>query len=293
MNKPLGEKAYSEALEAFNRNSDERSGMKQRLQTLLPPVIRHLVQQEKDCLNVLGVGCGDGEIDLEILEIIKSEQAKHSHKIKIFERAVDPNQSQLDKFQSSQKYQTLVQDGGVRIALSCATFDEYMSSCAERNTYDFVHFVLSIFTMADIEDCLVYTMEHLMKKNGRILIVMTGEDVVSLIATKQLPLRPENAQSPTFPEVINNIHDIAKKHGWRCDLETAEFAVDVAKVFDEQSHEGNSILDCFTHVQDFRSSVDRHHVEETLELMRKSVVKKVDGKCLCKRLFYYFVIYKE
>jgi len=93
--------SYQKALEAYYLNSDERSGTKQRLQNLLPPVIRHLVQQEKGCLNVLGVGCGAGEIDLEILEIIKAEQAKYCHKVEIFERAIDPNQSQLDKFKSS------------------------------------------------------------------------------------------------------------------------------------------------------------------------------------------------
>lgn len=284
--------AYAEALEAFYRNSDEGTRAKQRLRNLLPNVIRELLIYNKGCLNVLGVGTGDGENDLEVLEIIKAEQLKNACDVRISEHALDPNQSQLDRMKASTKYQNLVQDGNVEMCLSSMTFQEYMETNTSKNHFDLVHFILSLFNMGDIEGCLLYTYQHLIHDKGKIIIVVTGDDVVSWAYHRQSHLWTDEAHFPIVNGVANQIRNIAEKYDWKYELHIDEYELDIAKVFDEQSSEGSLILDCLTYIQDFRTSVDRKQVDETIELLRRNVTVERDGKCLCKRNFQFLVISK-
>ena len=70
---------------------------------------------------------------------------------------------------------------------------------------------------------------------------------------------------------------IAQDNGWKHEIYTQKYLIDVTDVFDEKSAEGNLLLDFFTHTLNFRETADKQQVEETLALIKDNTIVK-DGK---------------
>ena len=78
-------------------------------------------------------------------------------------------------------------------------------------------------------------------------------------------------------DVVDKMIQIATKNRWKIDVHDQEYSIDVTKVFDPQSTEGNLLLDFLTQTENFRNTEDKEFVEETLSFIRDLTVVK-DGK---------------
>ena len=92
-------------------------------------------------------------------------------------------------------------------------------------------------------------------------------------------------------DTVEKLIQIANENGWKHEVYTIEYPIDVTEVFDAQSTEGNLLLDFLTHKVNFRETADKQLVEETLALIKDlSAVK--DGKRFGEKKESLVVLYK-
>lgn len=92
-------------------------------------------------------------------------------------------------------------------------------------------------------------------------------------------------------DTAEKITRAAEDNGWKYDIHTQEYSIDVTEVFDENSTNGNLLLDFLTHTENFRETADKQLVKETLELI-EDLTTVSDGKCLGKKRDSLVFIYK-
>ena len=63
--------------------------------------------------------------------------------------------------------------------------------------------------------------------------------------------------------------NMAKEQGWKVDNEELSFKLDASKCFDEDSVEGNLLLDFYTQTKDFRLSATKEELQSTMTKLEK------------------------
>ena len=252
----------------------------------MPSVMERLHQ--RPALDILSIGSGTGQMDMEILGIIKDElqRSQGRHQIKIFNRAVEPNEYPCDVYTAVVKR---LNDPQLDFDIRCQTFDEYreqgVEESEERWKFDVVHFIHSIYYV-DTEEALCHCIENELRPNGSLFCIVEGTGL-SYSAIKKQRL----SDFPEIVEVAEKISKIAMKRGWKHEVYNQEYSFDVTDVFDEESEEGNLLLDFLTHSTNFRGSRDQQIVKETLALIKDlSTIK--DGRRFGKKKDSLIVIYK-
>ena len=228
----------------------------------MPSMIQKLLQSVHDrtCFNILSVGSGTGDMDLEILKIVKDElqRSQGCHQLKIFNRAIEINKYPCDLYKAAIKN---LNDQQVDFDLRHQSFEEYAEEFTmEQPKFDLIHFIHSIYYV-DIEAVLKHCIENELQDNG--LLVFTVEragDLISSVLEKQrFPDwhgTPDEKNPETF-ETAEKMFEIAEKYGWEHEVCTQEFSIDVTEIFDPQSTEGNLLLDFITLNKNYRGTADK------------------------------------
>lgn len=285
---------YLKSFNIFRTRSGEAMKMLESFQTHIPPLIQSQLVSECEQLNILSVGSAEGNMDMTILKIIKEELQKsdRGRHIKIFNRAVEPNEYMCGLYKVAiENLSSPLDDQQTAFEICQQTFEEYQESKKEQMKFDIVHFIHSIYHV-DIEKTLLHCFEKELSKKGH---------VVCMVDTTQelnLPFKVFNfTKEQCNGDVANNsLHDraetliqIANKNGWKHEVCTIEYPIDVTEVFDPQSTEGNLLLDFLTHKVNFQGTADKQLVEGLLALIKDlSVVK--EGKRIGKGIECLIVI---
>jgi len=85
-------------------------------------------------------------------------------------------------------------------------------------------------------------------------------------------------------DLTTHVIEIADKNSWKYSTYIKETSFDVSDVFDENSVEGNLLLDFLVFQRHFRSQGKREVVDDTLKMIKDNSVYK-DGK--------YFATYTQ
>ena len=265
----------------------------------MPSVIQRLPNfgQERSCLNILSVGSGTGDIVVEILKLVKEELQRRQgyHQIKIYNRAIEPNEYSFYVYQAAVKN---LDNQQIDFDLRRQTFEEHKAKGAEepeeRVKFDVIHFIHSIYYM-DLEEALNHCVENELSTNGSLLCIVERSDLICWVLEKQrFPDwhgKPERDPCPERFETAEKIFQILRECGWKHEVYNHEFLIDVTDVFDEESREGNLLLDFLTHTANFRETGDQQLVKETLALI-KDLSTVNDGKHFGERKESLIVIYK-
>ena len=173
------------------------------------------------------------------------------------------------------------------------TFQEYKESRGEDKEsvkFDMVHFMHSIYYV-DVEQTLIHCFKKELSDKGTVVCLVSGQDLKNCVSLKQSNLwhgKDKNSESyDTAEKIINKIND----NGWKHEIYTHEYSIDVTEVFDEKSTEGNLLLDFLTHNVNFRETADKQLVEETLALIKDLTTVK-DEKRLGEKKESLLFIYK-
>jgi len=111
---------------------------------------------------------------------------------------------------------------------------------------------------------------------------------VTLKQNNQWHGKDKNNKKYERPEEIIKI---AENNGWKHEIYSQEYSIDVTDVFDEKSTEGNLLLDFLTHTVNFRETADKQLVKETLALIKELTTFK-DGKRVGDKKESLILIYK-
>lgn len=224
---------------------------------------------------VLGVGSADGQNDLVLLGIIsKYLSSLNQGKPEILSRIVEPNIHELEAFKASVTDIPLSQKKLAELSFDWVptTFQEYSNNNHQPNSFNFVHFIHSLYYL-DAESTLVHCYRKELKRNGVIMcLVQTDESYFAKMRKKYLGRLNFGLTFYTTDEIAS----IAKKHLWKHELRTSRFRVDITKCYDESSEEGNLLLDFLTHQQNFRLFADRELLASMMTFLTD--MSRVDEK---------------
>ena len=289
---------YLKSLNVFLKKSGQRSETLKMLEERIPPLLQRSLaarRQQPSRLNILSVGSGSGETDVDILKIVKQElhKSEHGRHMKIFNRAIEPNEYLCGLYKSAiENLPSPLDDQLTEFEIFQQKFEEYQESQQESVKFDLVHFIHSIYHV-DVEEALLHCFEKELNSHGTFVCLFSGQDLaywVTLRQNKQLHGEDVNGRKRTY-ETAWEIIKIANDNDLKHQVYTQEYTIDVTEVFDEKSTEGNLLLDFLTHAVNFRETSDKQLREETLELIKDLTIFK-DGKKLGKKKDLLVVIYK-
>ena len=250
----------------------------------MPSIIQkrlHL-EQERAYFNILSVGSGTGDMDLEILKTVKDELLKSQgcHPMKIFNRAIELNKYPCDLYKATIEN---LNDEQTVFDVRQQNFEEYIKEFTmEQAKFDIIHFIHSIGYYDDIESVLKHCIENELNDKGR-LVLIVARPFCSPVLDKQHYSdwhgNPDEKTPESYSETAEKICEIAEKHGWKDEVYTVDYSIDVTEIFDPQSTEGNLLLDFITHTENFRGRADKNVMQETLALIKDLSTLK-DGKRL-------------
>ena len=136
--------------------------------------------------------------------------------------------------------------------------------------------------------------ENELNANGSLFVMVGGPDLICLVLDKQRFPDWYGKSNGSVPESYNAVEKILKfveEGGWKHEVFSHEYPIDVTDVFDPESTEGNLLLDFLTHSKNFRGTADEEVVTETLALIKDlSTIK--DGRHFGKLTEYLIFIYK-
>ena len=286
------EKHYLESVNVFRKKSGEVEKNMEILQDHMPPLIQRIIP-ERQQLNILSVGSGDGELDMIILKIIKKEleKSEHGRHMDIFNRAIEPSEFSCGVYKAAiENLPSPLDDQRTVFRICQQTFEEYQKCKKDTMRFDIVHFIHSIYFF-ESEQTLHYCFEKELSDKGHFVCIVANGDLIYWVLLKQRkPWHGKNVASEA-PEIetAEKLIQIANQNGWKHEVYTQEYPIDVTEVFDAQSTEGNLLLDFLTHTFNFRETADKQLVEETLALIKDLTYVK-DGKRYGEKKSVYEVL---
>ncbi|XP_078376018.1 histamine N-methyltransferase-like isoform X2 [Oculina patagonica] len=232
-------------------------------------------------------------MDMEIMKIIKDESLKseQSRFMKLFNRAIEPNEYSCGLYKAAiENLPSPLNNQLTEFDLRQQTFEEYKQSQKVSVKFDMVHFIHSIYYV-DIEQALTHCVEKELSDKGFFACIVEERDLSYWVTVKQSNQWHGKDKGGEIYETTDKIIKIANDNGWKHEIYTQEYSIDVTEVFDEKSTEGNLLLDFLTHTVNFRETADKQLVEETLALIKDLTTVK-DGKRLGDKKESLLLIYK-
>lgn len=88
-----------------------------------------------------------------------------------------------------------------------------------------------------------------------------------------------------------NILKVADENRWKYETFPQEILIDITDIFEEESEEGNVLLDFLTTVKKFRVETSATEVKQALQAFEEASVEK-DGKLFLKRANNLVIIHR-
>lgn len=181
-------------------------------------------------------------------------------------------------------------DRNTKFEIRQQTFEEYQGSQKGATKFDIIHFVHSIYHV-DIEQTLLYCFEKELSDQGYVICIVDFEGIMSPISLKQIKLWPVEDAVRKGHETAEKLSTIANENGWKHEVYTHEYELDVTGVFDPRSTEGNLLLDFLTQTVNYREVADKKLVEETLVLIKDLSIER-DRKNFGEKKESQVILYK-
>ena len=286
---------HYKGIDIYRDKSGEFEKNKEQVHLYLPPVIRKILQTSLgDQLNVLSVGSGNGAIDLEILKIVQAELQKDDNyrNVKIFNRSIEPCNHYISLYKKAIENLSHSLKCKIIFDIREQKFEEYIQETSHKEElatrFDLVHINQSIYYL-DVEQTLKHCYEKELRENGQLAVVLEGNDigVGAFLAYQQL-LNVGKAPKSHLDEVMETV----AKNGWKHEKFTQEYEMDVTEVFNEDSVQGNLLLDFMTgSVQSFRGTAEKAHIEKVLSEVQNYTVER-GGRRIAKKIDVVLIISK-
>ena len=286
---------YYKSFDVFKSKTNEFYKNVEIMRDHMPSMIQKLLHsvQDRTSFNILSVGSGTGDMDLEILKIVKDEleRSQGCHQMKIFNRAIEINKYPCDLYKAAIKN---LDDQQADFDLRHQSFEEYAEEFTmAQPKFDVIHFIHSVYYV-DTEAVLKHCIENELQDNGRLIFIVERPDLISSVLEKQrFPdwhASPDEKNPESF-ETAEILFEIAERYGWKHEVYTHKYSIDVTEIFDPQSTEGTLLLDFITHTENFRGTADKKLLQETLALIKELSTLK-DGKRLGEKKESLIFIYK-
>ncbi|XP_008401305.1 histamine N-methyltransferase-like isoform X2 [Poecilia reticulata] len=253
---------YQRSFRLFLERSSEHQCMRDFIHSKLPDILSS-IGDGKSHLNVIGVGSGAGEIDLEML----NELHKKHPGVTVDNEVVEPSSQQLHNYKVlvSQKPEL----NYIKFTWNKMTASEFEESWKLSETTkkaDFIHMIQMLYYVKD-PGATISFFQSLLDKNGKLLIILvSGESGWGKLWRKYRHelCNTEISQCVTTGD-IKSLLDSKGVSYHSFDLPSQ---MDITECFTQGDEKGELLLDFLTEVLDFNKTASPELKDGVLELLR-------------------------
>uniref|UniRef100_A0A3Q3MYJ2 Histamine N-methyltransferase n=1 Tax=Mastacembelus armatus TaxID=205130 RepID=A0A3Q3MYJ2_9TELE len=254
---------YQKSFQLFLERSSEHQCMQDFIHNILPDILTS-VGDGKSHLNVIGVGSGAGEIDLEIF----SELHKKHPGVTVDNEVVEPSSQQLHNYRVlASRKPGLDYIKFIWNKMTASEFEEHWKEKKMTKKADFIHMIQMLYYVKDPEATINF-FHNLLDKNGKLLIILVSE-----IGWGTLWQKYRNQLFNT--EVIQcvttgDIKTILDSKGLSYQSYELPNEIDITECFTEGDEKGELLLDFVTHVLNFSKTAPAELKAGVLDLLRQT-----------------------
>ncbi|XP_060733035.1 histamine N-methyltransferase isoform X2 [Tachysurus vachellii] len=262
---------YLKAFELFLERSSEHQCMRDFIHNTLPNILS-TVGAGKSTLNVMGVGSGGGDIDLEILTQLHT---KHPE-ARVENDVVEPSGDML------YKYKVLVAKTAgldhITFRFNKMTASEFESDWKQRNIdrkFDFIHMIQMLYYVKDPEATVSF-FRSLLHKDGKLLIILvTGDSGWGGLWRRY---RDQVHSCCVSTADITRFLDAKRiPH----ESHVFESSMDITECFTAGDEKGELMLDFLTEILEFSKNASPELKAGVLELLKEpECSREVDGRVM-------------
>ncbi|XP_070693986.1 histamine N-methyltransferase [Pempheris klunzingeri] len=253
---------YQKSFQLFLERSSEHECMRDFIHNKLPDILAS-IGDGKSHLNVIGVGSGAGEIDLEMLSQL---HLKHPG-VTVDNEVVEPSSQQLHN------YRVLVsQKPGLDYIkftwnkMTASEFEEQWKVKKMTKKADFIHMLQMLYYVKD-PGATISFFQGLLNKKGKLLIILvSGESGWGKLwrTYRNQLCNTEISQCVT----TEDIRSFLDSKGVRYESYELPSQMDISECFTEGDEKGELLLDFLTEVMDFSKAASPELKSGVLELLR-------------------------
>ncbi|XP_056390164.1 histamine N-methyltransferase isoform X3 [Hyla sarda] len=239
---------YVESFRLFLKNSTEHQCMQQFIETRLPDVVSS-IGNGKTAINVLGVGSGSGEIDLQMFSKI---QARYPG-VPINSDIIEPSPEQI----LSYKERVAKTPGLENINFSwykktSSEFELQVKEEKSERKYDFIHMIQMLYYVKNVPATLKF-FRSLLAPDGKLLIILvSGNSGWSTLWKKYGSRLPLNDLCLYI--TAGDIEDMLSSEGAKYYSFDLPSDMDITECFIDGDRNGDLLLDFLTETCDFNKN---------------------------------------
>ncbi|XP_072181819.1 histamine N-methyltransferase A-like isoform X2 [Diadema setosum] len=292
----IQESHYLAALGEFILRCDQEEVMLSWIRNRCPNILNVLPIGESSKahpVRVIGVGCGNGIMDTQIL---REMCALSSH---IHQTAIEPNQAELFRF----KERIASDDGLKSISIdwtqtTTELFEVTMNQRAANGSYPRVHFVhmlQMLYHARDMEKTIAnyYRVLH---DGGALLITIASKKNNELYKSFQgLEAKRGKREQKNKKRYSDDVIRVLRRLGLKYDVENVAYHLDITKCFDEKSDSGRLLLDfiCLTNAAQVYQTLPNADRERLMKRLVDSCEEHADGRVTVRLSFDAIVVKKR
>ncbi|KAM5152682.1 LOW QUALITY PROTEIN: histamine N-methyltransferase A-like [Mantella aurantiaca] len=253
---------YVESFRLFLQNSTEHQCMQHFIDAKLAPIVSS-IGDGKSVINVLGVGSGSGEIDLQMLSKIQDRYPG----VSINNNIVEPSPEQI----LSYKERVAKTPGLEHITFSwnkkTSTEFEVQVKEEKRDTkYDFIHMIQMLYYVKDVPATLKFFTSLLSTEGKLLIILVSGNSGWSTLWKKYGSCLPLNDMCLYI--TAGDIADILSSMEAKYQSYDLQSDMDISECFVEGNRNGELLLDFLTETCEFKRNAPAELREQIMETLK-------------------------
>lgn len=242
------------------------------------PVLSRMLGQE--CVRMLSIGSGEGDVDIMLLEALLQECArKGQESCKIDYLVVERNAMFISRFK---KRVALKKEDfpNVDFSLTEGTFEDATKSASGIviGNFDFILITHVLYYM-DEEKVLQECMANHLKTGGILMAVVQSEASICAKTCRKYDKKLKNCFEGFNVLCETDMSAIAKKNAWKHQIEIGKRVLDVTDIVagDRPNPAGIKLLDFFFHAKNLLGLISEEELQEILAFF-KANTEVIDGK---------------
>ncbi|XP_070771237.1 histamine N-methyltransferase-like [Enoplosus armatus] len=253
---------YQKSFQLFLERSSEHQCMQDFIHNMLPDILTS-IGNGKSHLNVIGVGSGAGDIDLEMLSEL---HLKHPG-VTVDNEVVEPSSQQLHNYRVMVSRKPDLDY--IKFTWNKMTASEFEKNWKVNKTTkkaDFIHMIQMLYYVKD-PGATISFFQSLLDKNGKLLIILvSGESGWGKLwrTYRNQLCNTEISQCVT----TGDIKSFLDSKGVSYQSYELPSQMDITECFTEGDERGELLLDFLTEVLDFSKTASPELKAGVLELLR-------------------------
>ncbi|XP_069081180.1 histamine N-methyltransferase [Pleurodeles waltl] len=266
---------YIQAFQVFLERSTEHQCMQEFIGKKFPNIVSG-VGHGKSSINVLGIGSGAGEIDLQLLSHI---QAMYPG-VTISNDVVEPSSEQILKYKELvAKTSNLENVNFTWHNKTSAEFESEMKGKHQQKKYDFIHMIQMLYYVKDATKTLEF-FSSCLAPNGKLLVIIvsgsSGWDTLWKKHSQHLAVGDMSLLITSW-----DIKKLLDAQGVKYEHYDLPSDMDISECFIQGNRNGELLMDFLTETDQFCKTAPPELVAQILnDLKLPGCSHKKDGKVL-------------